>query len=492
MKFLRTPLLLLALIPLLVTFTGCPQQIEKMVQEALPPKDYKPVYMTSTIPFTRLVEMNRAAIGADAQGTGETGGGTSGLLAMEIRNVDDSRYPNEVELRAFVYDTNGRFATGLAPPHFAGTGDYHQYWHHLVDSCGGTATPIDSFTVTEVREDRREPYAIGFVLDNSPSMGETRALRLQDAVRRTLRIIKPGDMVSVIKFTKNIFPEVNLTADSAKYRSQFMVDGLEGYGGGTAIYDAGLAGIEQVSRAPVGYKRALIIFTDGEDNSSQASIDSVHRWARANRVSIYTVAYGLADEAPLRDLAAYTGGRMYRIYSNREFAFVFSDIYRRLNNYYRITYHPPDCQGVHQATASLAIPELGAHLVASGRYDRSIFMPFDRVGDIAFVNLEFDYDKATIRPESMKAVREVAEAMRNTPSLRLEIRGHTDDRGGDDYNLKLSKDRAAAVADALVEMGIDRSRLSVNGFGKSRPLVPNDSDENRKKNRRTEFVITAR
>jgi outer membrane protein OmpA-like peptidoglycan-associated protein len=469
---------------------GCPQQLEKMVEESLPPKDYKPVYMTSAIPFTRLAP----AAGAEATGAGSNGGGTagSGNVAMEIRTVDDSRYPGEVELRAFVYDSSGRFVMGLAPPYFAGKGNYHNYWNRLVDSCSGNAVPIDSFTVTEVRQDRREPYALSFILDHSPSMGEQRALKLQDAVRRTLRIIKPGDMVSVIKFTKDVLTEVPLTADSTKYRSLFKVDGLEGYSGGTAIFDAAAAGIEEVSAAPAGYKKALILFTDGGDNSSRTTIDSVLRLARRSHAAIYTIAYGLAEEEPLRDLAGYSGGRMYRIYSSKEFVFVFADIYRRLNNYYRITYRAPECQGLHTATAGLAIPELNLHLAADGHYDRSIFTPFDKVGEIAFVNIEFDYDKATIRPESMPLVQGVAQTMLSSPTLHIEIRGHTDDRGGDDYNQKLSEERAQAVADALASMGVDRSRLSVKGFGESRPLVPNDSEENRRKNRRTEFVITAR
>ncbi len=487
-----------------MALAGCPQHIEKMVEEALPPKDYKPVYLTSTIPFSKIVERYRATIGTgaipaegSATGTEATGtgaaGSSAGPLQMEIRTVDDARYPDEVELRAIVFDTSGRFVMGLAPPHFAGTGSYRDYWRRLVDSCAGTATPIDSFSVTEVREDRREPYALGFILDHSPSMGEGRARKLQDAVRRTLNIIKRGDMVSVVKFTSVPLVEVHLTSDSVKYRSQFKVDGLENYGGGTAIYDAALTGIEEVAQAPATYRRALILFTDGGDNSSKAKIDSVHRAARANHVAIYTVAYGLADEEPMQSLASATGGRMYRIYSTKEFAFVFADIYRRLNNYYRITYRPPLCQGRHTATVDLSIPELaGTRLVADGRYDRSLFTPYDAVGHITFVNLEFDYDKATIRPESMQALREVADAMQSYPSLKIEIRGHTDDRGGDDYNQELSEKRAEAVADALVELGVGRDRLGVKGFGESRPLVPNDSDENRRRNRRTEFVITAR
>jgi VWFA-related protein len=511
----------LILLPALL-FMACPQHVVKLADEIIPPKDYKPIYMTSTIPYDSVVKAYQASGGAGRTGstgtttgttgtttgtgtgtTGTAGSTTSGAsgsasamgpLSMDIRNVDDSRYPNEVELRAFIYDTSGRFVMGLAPPYFKGTGDWRARWPRLFDSCAGQSVPIDSFTVTEVRQDKREPYAIAFVLDHSGSMGDEKIRRLRTAVSRTLRIIKKGDMIAAVKFGSRSDVDVLLTDDSARYRRDFQVENISPPGGGgTALYDAALVGIDEVSAAPTGYKRAVILFTDGMDGNSDAEVEAVHQAARAKHVTLYTVAYGQANEEVMRDMASYTGGRMYRIYSYREFPYVFADIYRGLNNYYRITYRPPLCQGIHTATAIISLPEVGYdRLSASGRYDRSLFTPFDPIGSIALVAIEFDYDKATIRPESMPRVQEVADVLRTYPAMELEIRGHTDDRGGDEYNLKLSQDRAEAVANALVAIGIDRSRLGVKGFGESKPLVANDTDENRRKNRRTEFVITKR
>jgi len=504
-------LCLLSALPLTaLLFVGClPHQIENQVQEMLPPPDYKPVYMTSSVPFSTIVEQYRKQIDlAAARGTrggesgapgdrapesGSTAAGTNIPLAMDIRNVNDSRYPNEVELRAFVYDTSGRFVMGLAPPHFAGQGNYRDYWRTLVDSCRGAAVAIDSFDVVEVRQDRREPYALAFVLDHSPSMTEPVTRRLQEAVKKVLRVIKPGDEIAAIKFTSSMKIEVPLTSDSATFKNAFLVDGLRGYGGGTALYDAALTGIREVSKSPESFKRAIILFSDGGDNSSDSTMEAVHRLAKEKHVSIYTVAYGLADEETMRNLAAYSGGRFYRMYSQREFIYVFADIYRSLNNYYRITYRPPQCDGVHTARASLVIPELNSSaLVDDGIYDRSIFTPFDPVGTVAFVNIEFDYDKATIRPESMSEIQKVADAMLANPKIGLEVRGHTDDQGSEEYNQRLSEKRAEAVLETLVAMGVPRRRLTASGFGESQPLVPNDSDENRRKNRRTEFVIISK
>jgi outer membrane protein OmpA-like peptidoglycan-associated protein len=73
----------------------------------------------------------------------------------------------------------------------------------------------------------------------------------------------------------------------------------------------------------------------------------------------------------------------------------------------------------------------------------------------------------------------------------MEIRGHTDDKGSAQTNEKLSLLRADAVAGALQQRGVPSSRLRTRGFGSSQPLVPNTSEENRAKNRRTEFVIVS-
>ena len=71
----------------------------------------------------------------------------------------------------------------------------------------------------------------------------------------------------------------------------------------------------------------------------------------------------------------------------------------------------------------------------------------------------------------------------------MELAGHTDDVGNDNYNLKLSSERAESVRKALIADGIEETRLTAKGYGATKPMVPNDSDENRALNRRTEMII---
>jgi outer membrane protein OmpA-like peptidoglycan-associated protein len=122
-------------------------------------------------------------------------------------------------------------------------------------------------------------------------------------------------------------------------------------------------------------------------------------------------------------------------------------------------------------------------------YDKSIITQFDAAGTTAMLNIEFETGSAKLSESSREYIIQVYEVMRNTPGIKIAIHGHTDDVGAEEDNLILSKERAKSVRDALISLGIEQNRLFTKGFGESQPLVPNDSDKNRKLNRRTEFVV---
>ncbi len=101
----------------------------------------------------------------------------------------------------------------------------------------------------------------------------------------------------------------------------------------------------------------------------------------------------------------------------------------------------------------------------------------------------FDFDKDTLKPESEPVLKEIAQTMTDNPDWKLTVEGHTDNVGGDPYNLELSKRRADAVKQALVsQYNIAPERLLTGGFGASRPIETNDTLEGRARNRRVELV----
>jgi outer membrane protein OmpA-like peptidoglycan-associated protein len=104
-------------------------------------------------------------------------------------------------------------------------------------------------------------------------------------------------------------------------------------------------------------------------------------------------------------------------------------------------------------------------------------------------NIFFDYDKYEIKPESYPELANVVKFLVDNPALVIEVAGHTDNKGSDEYNIKLSQKRAQSVIDFLAAKGVDKARTSAKGYGASKPLVDNNSETNRQKNRRIEFVI---
>lgn len=103
--------------------------------------------------------------------------------------------------------------------------------------------------------------------------------------------------------------------------------------------------------------------------------------------------------------------------------------------------------------------------------------------------IEFDYGKSTIKPVSFPILQEVATLMEARSEIKIQIQGHTDNMGTHEYNVKLSKDRAASVMRYLTGEGIAKSRLTSEGYGPDRPVASNDTDEGRARNRRVDFVI---
>jgi outer membrane protein OmpA-like peptidoglycan-associated protein len=102
--------------------------------------------------------------------------------------------------------------------------------------------------------------------------------------------------------------------------------------------------------------------------------------------------------------------------------------------------------------------------------------------------INFDVDKATLRPESMGTLNQIKRIMTDNPDLKFEVDGHTDNTGSAAHNLTLSQERADAVVQQLVSMGIPASRLSAKGFGDTKPIASNDTPEGKANNRRVEFV----
>ena len=116
-------------------------------------------------------------------------------------------------------------------------------------------------------------------------------------------------------------------------------------------------------------------------------------------------------------------------------------------------------------------------------------MPIEKGMVLQLRNIQFEYDSYELTESSNEALEALAQLMLINPTLRIELSAHTDDQGSDRYNDKLSTLRGQSVASWLIQRGIEGERIESVGYGKRKPLVSNDSEENRAINRRVEIKV---
>lgn len=131
---------------------------------------------------------------------------------------------------------------------------------------------------------------------------------------------------------------------------------------------------------------------------------------------------------------------------------------------------------------------VGCQITSLEDEDLDLYDQVVTTGKFVTRDINFDVGKSTIKPESFRIVNKIATLMKEYPDLAFQIEGHTDSDGGEDANLRLSQDRAAAIKDALVKFGISQNRLRTAGFGEARPIATNTTAAGKQKNRRVEFV----
>jgi OmpA-OmpF porin, OOP family len=114
---------------------------------------------------------------------------------------------------------------------------------------------------------------------------------------------------------------------------------------------------------------------------------------------------------------------------------------------------------------------------------------FEKINKEGFIALyiNFETGKSDIKPESQPIIDQLSEMLKQNPTLKISIEGHTDNIGGDKTNLPLSESRAKSVMNALISKGIEVSRLKSKGWGQSKPIADNTTEEGRAKNRRVEI-----
>jgi outer membrane protein OmpA-like peptidoglycan-associated protein len=148
--------------------------------------------------------------------------------------------------------------------------------------------------------------------------------------------------------------------------------------------------------------------------------------------------------------------------------------------------------GVYDIKAEVDGYETGVYpeVIEPGEKTHIVIEMIKRGMVITLEGVKFDFNKATLRPESYHILTEAAKILKNHPEIKVELQGHTDSVGSDSYNMELSDARANAVRDYLIKIhNIAPSRLFATGYGETRPVATNGTEEGRAQNRRVDFLI---
>lgn len=261
------------------------------------------------------------------------------------------------------------------------------------------------------------------------------------------------------------------------------ISSLQCASGGTPLADALVASNQDIGSAPGNI--ALIVFSDGMDEVSPVPAAETLKAQYGDRLCIYTVWVGndgdIPGQASLQQIAEASSCGFATEASALSSKAGMSDFVKQV--FFKPGNPKPDCSqldddhdGVNNCSDKCADTPKGAIV--------------DKEGCWAFHGVLFDFDSDKVKSKYAPLIKNAVDVMKINPGLTVEVQGHTDSYGKDDYNQDLSERRAKSVKNELVNQGVNGNRLTTKGFGESQPVESNDTDEGRAYNRRVVYKRT--
>ena len=372
------------------------------------------------------------------------------LREANVESLDNTQVPelmisrietesNKVRLFAHLLNAQGDFIN-LNPT------SSRQNWCAVVDQFAGRDNAITQFQVIETRTSIiEEPTAYAIVLDHSGSMAY-RVKDMQDAVENFIRNKRPQDAISIVKYDKNARTEVPVQTDLGVILSAYQKNGLNGYGGVTAIINGIHEGIESIRNAPQRQK-IVISFTDGGDNSSTITKDYLIWMAQSLKIPICTIDLGNnVNNNFMKEIASATGGTYnYMMYAN-EFPNVFTDIKNRLTKSYIIEYESPG-PGYHQVNLTFCHP--AGPLTASANYNNLPLSSFAPIKDAPPISRPPTTDGKPLRPATSNPARPNLTRPVNQTSLASKGNTNTNQAAGNNLGQKPDRPKPKPTKPAI-------------------------------------------
>ena len=392
-------------------------------------------------------------------------------LQVEVRNIDITRFPN-VGIIFDVFDKEHHFIDTLKKSDIIIT-------ENDIDQ-----EVLDLSLITSIN---RVPIDFVFVIDHTGSMRDQIDAVKHNIDEFTTRLAAKGIdyRLGLIVFDDNVAARHWMTDKIKEFKG--WIDAIEVSGGGDKAENA-LEGL----RAMTGMNfrssanRVAILVTDapyhrynekgfGRTRYTERTIGAV-----LERQDIRVFSIVNPSIRGYYEVSDRTGGRVFDI--NKPFAEILNDFLETMTSLYNVTYRSHAGLIPDSIEVELRIPR-------SGNVSRKSFAVLEVGRKLVLDNIHFAYNRYDIERESMPELDYLVKLMKARPTLRIKIEGHTDNMGDELYNQRLSRLRTQSVKRYMMKKGIASDRLFTIGYGESRPTATNDTEEGRRLNRRTEFII---
>lgn len=400
-------------------------------------------------------------------------------ITASVFGVDLRDFPKKVRVLVSVRDANGNLVANLAQPY---NNQHDDFWKSVTEDHAGNNVEIEKFTVTEVRETDAKPKTVCFVGDYSGSMAGS-IDELDAAIEYGMGELRNVDDYSLVQFDHNVY-EIGRDVQGGTVTSRVPFDQL---GGATAFYQASSAGLSISGQS--AKERVAILFTDGEDNSSLfTSASDVASAAFGQSARAFVIAYGGANRAVLSQIAVNANGKYYEPIDATELEAIYEEIFRTLDVHYVIEYEGKKIGKDHNVSVTIQPPSGQPHTATSSYVEQ----PKPILENRAYVAGMFKSGKAQLDDAKRwkKQIDDLVQLAVQNPDKDVVVRAHTDTRGSEKTNERLSVSRAKIIARELERRGVKKNRIRIEGKGESTPLHPSDQEDwQQRENRRVEVFF---
>jgi len=395
-------------------------------------------------------------------------------MKVVIRNIDITRFP-DISIVFDVTTFDNQPVEGLA-----------------LNDVRVAENGVDQKVIAlrKIERMNRVPIDIVFAVDRTGSMGEEISGVKENIDMIATQLGERGIDVRVgmVVFDDKVGEVRPLTDDLAQFKR--YLDAIKVGGGGDEPENAlealkACAGMEFRPSA----NRVVVLVTDasyhraGELGFGRTELTAPLITSLLTKKELRTFCIVNPKVVGYQEIATATGGRLYDIRGS--FSDILGDFVVNITSSYVVTYRTDTRRVPDSITVQVSIPRIKK--VATKR------LAVLEVGrKLLLTTIRFASNSATITDASGDELGTIVRLMEGRPTLKLRIEGHTDSLGTNEANLRLSWLRAEAVKRYLIRAGVPGSRLFTYGYGEARPTAPNNTEEGRQLNRRTEFMIIAK